>query len=133
MFLLGMAAALASTVMAACSSVSSPSSNQKETFSGTLLPGGETFHAFSVPDKTGEFEITITNMNPVAVIGIALGQFLTSSGTNTCIATGYANAFSTVGKAVGGQIQKGAYCALVYDSNKSLTTATSYTITVTHP
>jgi hypothetical protein len=119
--------------IAACGGVSSPSTNVREPFSGTLLPGGETFHAFNVPDRRGEYEIALTTMNPVAVIGIALGQMINVSGTSTCLATASANPFATVGKTIGGQIQQGSYCALVYDANKSLTTPVAYTITVSHP
>lgn len=129
---LASAFAMAAALMAACGGVSSPTSNAQETFTGTLLPAGSNFHAFSV-SKPGEYQMTITSMTPSTIVGIGVGQLADSNGVTTCIATVNADPFSKLNKPLTGSIQKGSYCALIYDSSNSVTTPVSYTMTVAHP
>jgi hypothetical protein len=71
-------------VLPACK-VASPSSNTVETFSGTVAPSGTKIHNFKV-SKDGEFSVTLTAINPAAVLGIAYGT-VNSDGTCGVIST----------------------------------------------
>jgi hypothetical protein len=131
-FVLATAVAAASALTVACGGVSSPSTNAQETFTGTLLPAGQNFHAFNV-SKPGEYQVTVTSMSPSTIVGIGVGQLADSNGQPTCIATINQDPFSKLNKPLNGSIQKGSYCALIWDSSNSVTAAVSYTLTVAHP
>jgi hypothetical protein len=129
-FLLTTALAALTLPIAACGGVSSPSSNTTQTFPGTLQPSGSNVHPFTT-SKQGEFQIAIKALDPVVVVGLALGQY--SSGV--CLATSYADPFATLNKSVSGSIQPGSYCAIIYDTTNGgpLRSDVTYTLSVSHP
>jgi hypothetical protein len=106
-----------------------PSKNTTETFSGTLQPQGGQRFTMSI-NNTGEFSVKITALspNPTSVVGTEL-----DFGAN-CDLLVQRNNFSTLNTQVlaGPIVQKGPYCLLIYDIGV-LTTAQTFTITVSHP
>ena len=118
-----------------CGSVTAPSDNVTDTFSGTLEPRGLRIHPFSV-SNSGEVEVKITSLTPNAnvFLGTVVGQPQSDG------ACGFSpllspNEFSTVNIAsVVGPIQKGNWCVAIYDPLPGrLAAATSYTLQVKHP
>ena len=119
---------LALALVSASCKISSPSNNQKETFSGTLQPSGRSDFSFNV-NKNGEYQIKVTALNPsVSVVGIAFG---TPSVAGCVAVEANSNAILNV-QALGDAISPGAYCGVIYDVG-ALTTAVQYTVEVSHP
>jgi hypothetical protein len=121
------AAVLVALAASACGGIANPSSNQTETFTGIVQPGGAAGrHPFTV-SKSGEITVTVTNMNPtwngylsVAWLGGGCSGFIQE------------NDFTLVGRsAIAGPVTPGSYCIAVFDSGFLLPEA--YTITVSHP
>ena len=117
-------------VLGACGGISSPSKNQTQDFPGTLQVGGQNIHPFNT-SKTGEFSIIITDMSDrTLLIGTALGQMI-SGGCSPL--PGYVQQYSRWNQqALGGPIQKGSYCAIVFD-NLTLVAPVNYTLHVSFP
>lgn len=115
-----------------CGGITTPSNNTVDPFSGTLTPGGGAGHFFTA-SKTGEYTVKLTALTPTsnALIGLALAA---GNNDGTCTTSIYQqNNFSSLNvQALGGQIISGKYCVLVYDVG-TITTAQTYTITVSHP
>jgi hypothetical protein len=127
------AAACAFAVVASigCGSVTDPSKNTTETFTGTVAPGGRgTIHPFNVSNG-GEYAVKVTAMTPT--FNSFFGTFLGTG--DGCSITVQVNTLSIVGsQSLSGPIfQKGAYCVFVYDANGTMTTTETYTMTVSHP
>ena len=127
-----LAAAVVATSLAACSGVSSPSSQTQDTFTGTVDPVGQSSSNFSV-GKTSELSLTLVSLTPRPVlgfIGIAIGQPVTGG----CSPYGaYVVAQAAIGQTYAlGQMQKGSYCVLVIDGNGILTAAATYSVRVVH-
>ena len=116
----------------ACNGITTPSNNTVDPFSGTLSPGGGVGHFFTA-SKTGEYIVKLTALAPTAnaLIGLAL---VAGNNDGTCTTSVFQqNNFSSLNvQALGGQIISGKYCVLVYDVG-TITTAQTYTITVSHP
>jgi hypothetical protein len=121
---------LAALFVAVCG-ISSPSSNNAQNFSSTLNVGAINVHQFS-SGGTGEFSVKITAVAPDSTIllGLTFGQM---SGAN-CVPFAGFNVLSRVNAptTLSGPIQKGSYCATVYDPG-TLTQPENYTIAVSHP
>ena len=63
-----LAAAVVATSLAACSGVSSPSSQTVDTFTGSVDPIGQSSNNFSV-GKTSELSLTLISLTPRPVLG----------------------------------------------------------------
>lgn len=115
-------------LLSASCKLSTPSNNQKESFSGTLAVGGQTEFYFDVK-KTGEYQMKITAENPaVAVVGLGFGY----PGLVGCSVI-ESNSYATLNlQALGDAISPGSYCGTIYDVG-ALTTAVQYTVEVSHP
>jgi len=115
-----------------CGSVTDPSKNTTETFTGTVAPGGRSdkIHSFNVPNG-GEFTVKVTSMTPT--FNSFFGTFLGIIQGNDC-GLFQQNQFSTVGaQSLAGPIfQKGTYCVFLFDVG-TMTTTETYTLTVSHP
>lgn len=124
--------AVAGTLAVGCHGITSPSNNTVDPFSGTLAPGGGVGHFFTA-SKTGEYTVKITALAPTsnALLGLAL---VAGNNDGTCSTSIFQqNNFSSLNtQALGGQIISGKYCVLVYDVG-AITTAQTYTVTVSHP
>jgi hypothetical protein len=125
------AIAAAGFLTISCGGIIDPSKNVTETFSGAISPG-QVFgpHKFSVPN-TGEFTVKITALSPSGnvFLGIEMDQ-ASSDGTCTAAIQRVNAALNVL--AMNGQIFSGKYCLFVYDVG-AVTTATTYTLTVSHP
>jgi hypothetical protein len=126
-------AAAVALSFAACSGVSSPSTDTTENFSGTLDPLGTSFSLFSV-SKTGEMSITLLSLTPRPVVGFVALAIGVPSGSSCQPLTGYIVSQAAVGNAYSfSQITKGSYCVLVADPSAILTTSAAWTLRLTHP
>ena len=127
-----LAAVVVAASLAACSGVSSPSSQTQDTFTGTVDPIGQSSNNFSV-GKTSEMSITLVSLTPRPVlgfIGLAIGQPVTGG----CSPYGaYVVAQAAIGQTYAlGQVAKGSYCVLVIDGNGILTSTATYSVRVVH-
>src|SRR5262245_23042914 len=121
--------AVAGYLSISCGSVTSPSQNQQEPFSGTLAVGGLVRFPVNV-GNTGEFSIKITALSPTVTAFVGT---LWAQGGNCELAL-QQNNFSTLNSPalVGAILQKGQYCVAIYDSG-GLTVAQTFTLVVSHP
>jgi hypothetical protein len=126
-FFRSIAAVLVALAASSCGGIANPSSNQTETFTGIIAPGGNAgAHSFTA-SKSGEITVTVTNMNPtwngyLSVAWLGAG----------CSGLIQRNDFTLVGRsAISGPITKGTYCIAVFDAGFILPEA--YTIAVLHP
>jgi len=124
--------ALAMSV-AACGSVSSPSTQTAEDYTDTVQPAGQVFKTFSV-GKTGEMQFTLQSLTPRLVVGflaVAIGQ---PTGSVCSPFPAYIVQQTAVGQQYSfPQITKGTYCILVADGSSALTQAATFTLHFTHP
>jgi len=119
-------------ILSACGGIESPSQNQVQDFPGTLQVGGQNIHPFNT-SKNGEFTMTITSLSDkTLIVGTALGQMV-SGGCSPY--SGFVQQYSRWNQqALGGPINKGSYCAIVFDSPASpLTAPVTYTLHVSFP
>jgi hypothetical protein len=126
-FFRSIAVVLVALAAFACGGIANPSSNQTDTFTGIVRPGGNAgTHPFTA-SKSGEITVTVTNMNPtwngylsVAWLGAGCGGLIQE------------NDFALVGRAaIAGPVTKGSYCIALLDAGFILPEA--YTIEVSRP
>jgi hypothetical protein len=119
---------LAFVLLSASCKLSTPSNNQKESFSGTLDVLGHSEFYFNVK-KTGEYQMKITAENPaVAIVGLGFGV----PGAIGC-SIYESNSYATLNlQALGDAITPGQYCGMISDVG-ALTTSMTYTVEVSHP
>jgi hypothetical protein len=131
-----LSAALAALFLTGCGSISEPSKNQMQLFSGTvsaISQGGDGVgpnHTFNV-SKQGEVTVRFTSLTPLAaVVAAILGQPVSGgcapfdqtnvSGLNRPPFSNYPIR------------QTGMYCFQIFDPG-NLTTTLTYTVEVSHP
>ena len=123
------AVALAALVALSCGGVTSPSQNKQDTFTGVLKPGQAIPYKMSVGNG-GEFSVKVTQLQPnaTAVVGTEW-----DFGDN-CDIFVQRNPFTTLNTPAlaGAVLQKGTYCALIYDS-VGLANDVNFTMVVSHP
>ena len=126
-FFRSVAAVLVALAAAACGGIANPSSNQTQTFSSIVTPGGAPGKHEFTASKSGEITVTVTNMNP------PFNGFLSVAWLGAgCSGLIQENIYAQVGKsAIAGPIQKGSYCVEVFDAGFIVPEA--YTLTVSHP
>jgi hypothetical protein len=124
-------------IVSGCGGISDPSKNKVESFSGTFDVGGTgRTHLFSA-SKNGEFFVTLTALSPdaTAYAGILVGQ-QTGGGCQQIFGYGsYSTDFAQLNRqALGGPLDKGNYCLIVYDSGYyTLSGPQTYTVRVSYP
>lgn len=119
--------------LAGCGGVSSPSQNQTQTFTGTVMPGGTgPVHQFNV-SRNGEMSVRMTSVTPTA--SSILGTLVSQSLNGTCNVALGNEPFTGLNRDVLQlPVQKATYCVQLYESNVSrLTQAQTYTIQVSYP
>lgn len=128
-------AAAALTTMS-CGSVTDPSKNVTETFSGTITPvrlggsGQGSQHTFNV-STGGEYTIKVTAMNPSFNSAFAV-TLANGSGCGVLV-NQTVSALVGVQALTGPIFQTGQYCVLITDYYGQMTAAENYTLTVNHP
>ena len=127
-----LAAVAVAASLAACSGVSSPSTQTQDTFTGTVDPIGQSSNNFSVA-KTSEMSITLLSLTPRPVLGF-MGLAIGTPVTGGCSPYGaYVVGQAAIGQTYAlGQVAKGSYCVLVIDGNGILTTTATYSVRVVH-
>ncbi len=116
---------------ASCGGVIDPSKNTVTPFSGTLAPGAQVDHRFTV-DKNGEVIVTMTSVAPTpsnGSIGVGLAQAVS---TGCSPLSGYISSGVVNRQVQFGLLNKGQYCVLIFDPG-ILTGSVSYAGTVSHP
>jgi hypothetical protein len=128
-----LAVVLVATMLSACGSVDAPSNQASETFSGTLSPGGQVSHNFSV-SKTGEMQLVLQSLTPRPVVGFIALAIGVPSGATCSPLSGYVVSQAALSQTYSfAQITKGSYCVLVIDANLALLSDASYTVHLSHP
>jgi hypothetical protein len=126
--------ALAGLVTLSCGGITDPSKNTVETFSGTLLVGGQpAVHPFSA-SKTGEISVKVTALSPVSntFIGLLWAQAQNDGNCAANVQTLQQTLAQLNIPAIAGPIVSGRYCLFVYDA-VGFTAPENYTVTVSHP
>jgi len=103
-----------------------------ETFSGTLAAQVSSVFVFSVT-QSGTIAVTLTSLSPTTTVPVALGIGTSTVGATTCTTTSStptATASSSPQITIDGQ--PGTYCIDIHNVG-SVTTASTFTITVVHP
>jgi hypothetical protein len=141
------AGVIAATVFAgaaaACSGISTPSTNKQQTFSGTVGPGtqpgsntGNNTHVVTA-SKSGTLIVSVVSVSPDVnqILGIGYG-FLAGS---SCSVVAGGTIFTRAGGAqLTVPVQSGTYCVNVFDAafisaTGGLTATENYTINVSTP
>ena len=135
------AAVLAAAALATIScggSVTDPSQNQDQTFTGTITPAKAPFngtgqgqlHQFTVSNG-GEYTIKVTSMTPNfnSTFGVTL---LNGSGCGVLVNQSV-TALVGVQALTGPIFQTGQYCVQVFDYYGLMTAVENYSVTVNHP
>ncbi len=113
---------------AGCNQVTDPSKNVTQTWTGTLAPGGsQTFNFTSA--NNGEYAITLKALTPDSNFPVGIGFGLQGGGACNLIS---ANSPVGIGFGLAGAINKGDYCALIYDIGV-LTQNENFSVDVSHP
>ncbi len=135
--LFGAAAVAVAVVASACGgSVTDPSKNVTDTFSGTITPaklggsGQGALHTFNV-SSGGEYTIKVTSMTPS--FNSAFAVTLAQGGNCGVLVNQSVVALVGVQALTGPIFQTGQYCVQVTDYYGQMTVAENYTMTVNHP
>jgi hypothetical protein len=102
-----------------------------ENFSGTVQPGSNDAHSFTVTTDNATISLTLTSAGPPSTIamGFGLGQMV--AGSCQLISGGFGTYAASTTPQLSGTIGSGAYCVMVYDvGNQSA--AITYTVVVNH-
>jgi hypothetical protein len=100
-----------------------------ETFTGTLLQLGRNSHQFTV-QQVGGIQVSITQIDPAAAVGLGVGTPSTASGT--CLVISSLAAVVSAGVQISGTATiAGNFCVAVSDVG-NLVEPVSYTVTVVH-
>jgi hypothetical protein len=100
-----------------------------ETFSGTLTPNGGRTHEFVV-QQAGTVTVRLSALAPDDTINIGLSLGTWNGAVCQAILSNDRAALNAT--VTGTAQQTGLFCGRVYDAAGSLTTATDYTIDITH-
>ncbi len=113
---------------AACNQVTDPSKNVTQTWTDTLQPGGSATFNFTSANN-GEYAITLKSLSPDANFPVGMGFGLQGGGACNLLT---ANSPIGVGFGLAGAINKGDYCAVIYDLNV-FTQPETFSVDVSHP
>ncbi|MCU1384556.1 MAG: hypothetical protein JWL71_3253 [Acidobacteria bacterium] len=102
-----------------------------ETFSGTVQPGSNDSHPFTVTSDGFQITLAMTAAGPPATIAEGLGIGQVVSGSCQLLSGGFGTFTPSITPQLAGTIPAGSYCAMVYDvGNQSA--AITYTVIVQH-
>jgi len=128
--------AAAAAASASCGSVTDPSKNVTDTFTGTITPvklGGSGIglsHPFNI-SSGGEYTIKVTAMTPN--FNSAFAVTLSTGGGCGVLVNQSLTALIGVQALTGPVYQTGQYCVQISDYYGQMTAAENYTMTVSHP
>ena len=101
-----------------------------ETFSGTVNPGGNDAHNFTVALSGQTVSVTLTAAGPPPTIFMGVGVG-TPSGTTCALIAQSPPSQAGTAAVLSGTAQAGTYCVVVYDIGNQ-TAPITYTVTVSH-
>jgi hypothetical protein len=129
-----LAAALAVALLASgCSDPAAPATPTpatptiSETFTGTLLPFGNSMNTFSV-QQIGGIRVSLTSVSPPASVGIGVG---TPSGANCLLLDNLTVVAGPNAQMTGTATVTGTFCVSVFDAG-NLVESVNYTVVVVH-
>jgi len=98
-----------------------------ETFTGTLLPFGNSMNTFSV-QQVGGIRVSLTSVSPPASVGIGVG---TPSGANCLLLDNLTVVAGPNTQMTGTATVTGTFCVAVFDAG-NLVESVNYTVVVVH-
>jgi hypothetical protein len=102
-----------------------------ENFSGTVQPGGNDPHPFTVTANNAAITLDMTSAGPPATITMGFGIGQTVSGSCQLLAGGFGNYAASASPQLSGTIPTGTYCVMVYDVGNQSAPIT-YTVVIQH-
>jgi hypothetical protein len=102
-----------------------------ENFSGTVQPGSNDAHTFTVTTDNAAISLALTSAGPPSTIAMGFGLGQTVAGSCQLLSGGFGTYTASTTPQLSGTIGSGTYCVMVYDvGNQS--TAITYTVVVNH-
>ena len=127
-------AALVVLASISCGSVTSPSNNKTDPFGGSLSPGGSFAFAFN-SSNGGEFSMgidSVTPANSASFLGLIFAQPASGSSCDSFVPV--QSGLGSIGHTgLTGIIQKGPWCAIVYDPGGAIAQTITFQAHVSHP
>ena len=102
-----------------------------ENFSGTVQVGGSDGHPFTVTSSGFQITLDLTSVGPPSTISMGFGVGAWDGTTCTPLSGGVATVQASATPQVGGNINAGTYCAIVFDVGNQSAPVT-YTAVVVH-
>jgi hypothetical protein len=102
-----------------------------ENFAGTVLPGANDAHSFTVTSNNSPITLAMTTAGPPATITEGFGVGQTVAGSCQLLSGGFGNYTASTTPQLSGTIPTGTYCVMVYDVGNQ-TAAITYTVVVNH-
>ena len=102
-----------------------------ENFSGTVQPGGNDAHSFTVTSNNAAITLAMTSVGPPATISEGFGIGQTVSGSCQLLPGGFGVYAASATPQLSGTIPTGTYCVVVYDAGNQAA-AVTYTVVVQH-
>jgi len=102
-----------------------------ENFSGTVQVGGSDWHPFTVTSSGFQITLDLTSVGPPSTISMGFGVGAWDGTTCTPLSGGVATVQASATPQVGGNINAGTYCAIVFDVGNQSAPVT-YTAVVVH-
>jgi hypothetical protein len=102
-----------------------------ENFSGTVQVGGSDAHPFTVTSSGFQISLDLTSVGPPSTITMGFGIGSWDGTTCSPLSGGYGNYQASTTPQLGGNINAGAYCAIVFDVGNQSAPVT-YTAVILH-
>jgi len=102
-----------------------------ENYSGTVQPGSNDSHTFTVTSNNFQLTAALTTAGPPATIqeGFGIGQIV--AGTCQLLSGGFGTYAASTTPQLSGTVPAGTYCVMVYDAGNQ-TAPITYTVVVQH-
>jgi hypothetical protein len=102
-----------------------------ENFSGTVQVGSSDAHPFTVTSSGFQITLDLTSVGPPATISMGFGIGAWDGTTCTPLSGGYNTVQASATPQIGGNINAGTYCAIVFDVGNQSAPVT-YTAVILH-
>jgi hypothetical protein len=102
-----------------------------ENFSGAVQVGGSDAHPFTVTSSGFQITLDLTSVGPPSTITMGFGIGSWDGATCTPLSGGYGNFQASATPQLGGNINAGTYCAIVFDVGNQSAPVT-YTAVILH-
>jgi hypothetical protein len=102
-----------------------------ENFSGTVQVGGSDAHPFTVTSSGFQITLDLTSVGPPSTISMGFGIGSWDGATCTPLSGGFNTVQASATPQLGGNINAGTYCAIVFDVGNQSAPVT-YTAVILH-